>query len=56
MNVTAWQTTAVYCQWNVMLKMESQVTFADPLHLTNIYQRKQCIETPSDANDHARVT
>ena len=35
MNVTSWQTVAVYSQWNVM-------------------QRKQCIETQSDANNHGQ--
>ena len=49
MNVTSWQTIALYCQWNAMLKMESQETFTDPLHCRDIYQRKQYIETPSDA-------
>ena len=37
-----------------MLKMESQVTFTNPLHCRNIYERKLFIETPSDANDHGQ--
>ena len=38
MNATPWQKIAVYCQWNVMLKMVSHVTFTEPLHCANIYQ------------------